>query len=185
MAFFKMIKGDNTFISIGLIALAMILAFTTILLRLGSCSAPVIEPKTDFSFVVEDISYITLKQSKAQVKLKLPSLPTFSENWQENPQVYVYWTIKARGGEEYSGKSIGALVPPYSSFIFSIQDDLEKHLKKVHTEEIFIYEYRIRLLKEVTDLIVDIRHPETDEELATFHRRYYPEQRKPESWALD
>jgi hypothetical protein len=185
MGFFKMIKNDNAYLSITLMTIALVVAIGTIFARLTSCEVPVNEPRTDFSFVVEDISFITLKQSKAQVKLKLPSLPEFSKDWDQNPQVYVYWTVRTRGGEEYSGMSIGALTPPYDSFIFSIQNDLEEQLSIVHPEELFVWEYRIRILREVTDLFVDIRHPETNEQMATFHRKYVPEQRREETWAID
>ena len=185
MSLLRMIKNDNMFLTAGLMAIGVIVAFTTIISRLGACDAPPPDPRTDYTFKVENISYITLKQSKAQVKLRLPSLPEFSDEWAENPQVYVDWHIRTRGHEEYKGRSIGVLIPPYDSFIFSIQDDLEAELAKVHPEQLFIYEYRIRILRDVTDLWVGIRHPETDEVLDEFHRRYAPDMRKEEGSALD
>lgn len=185
MSLFKMIKGDSMMLTGGIMILGIIVAFATILTRLGSCTPPEPEQRTNFTFKVEDISFITLKQSKAQVKLKLPSLPEFSDEWTDNPKVYIDWRILTRGHEKYSGRSIGLLAPPYDSFIFSIQDDLEAQLGKVHSEQLFIYEYRIRLLRDVTDLWVDIRHPETDEIIDSFHRRYAPDIRKEEGWAID
>lgn len=185
MSLFKMVKGDNMMLTGGIMIIGIIVAFATILTRLGSCSPPEPEQRTNFTFKIEDISFITLKQSKAQVKLKLPSLPEFSKEWTKNPQVYVFWRIRTRGFEEYTGRSIGVLTPPYDSFIFSIQDDLEAKLAQFHPEQLFIYEYRIRLLRDVTDLWVEVRHPETEELLDSFHRQYAPDTRKEEGWSLD
>jgi hypothetical protein len=174
MSILRMIKGDNVYITFVMVAAAGVLAFFTIMARISSCTPPAPAARYDYPFAIENVSYITLKQSKAQVLLKVPSLPTFSENWSENPYLYVDWTIQTRAGEKYSGRSLGALVPPYDSFIFSIQDDLEKLLAEVHPEEMFVYEYRLRILREVSEIWLEIKHPETDEVLDSFNRTFEP-----------
>jgi hypothetical protein len=185
MALFKLIKGDNQYLTAGLIILAIVVAFVTILVRLSPDEDAAIEPKTDNPFKIENLSYITLKQSKVQVKLKWASLPQFSESWEQEPQVIVNWRIKTRSGEEFTGRSIGVLTPPYRTFIFSIQDDLEARLQQVHSEQVFVYEYRIRLLRDVTNIWLEITHPETGKVLDTFQRTYDPERRQAEpTWAL-
>jgi len=106
------------------------------------------------------ISYIRLKRSAVQVRLKPPYLPDFSEKYTDEPQVIVNWWIK--------------------TLIFSIQDDLEKELRKIHSEQIFINEYRYRIIREITELRVELVHPETGNIEATFTQKYNPDLRTPD-----
>jgi hypothetical protein len=186
MAFMKLINKDNHFITFGLLAVGFVIVVLTLFFRVSACLAPTVsEPRHDYTFKVKALSYIKKRMTLTKVLLQLPSLPTFSENWKENPQVYVYWTIKTRGDEEFSGRSIGALTPPYDSFIFSLQDDLEAKLRTVHSEQLFVNEVRSRIIDDVIEMYVEIRHPETNELLDTFRQKYNPEERKEDTWAID
>lgn len=186
MGLFKLIKRDNQFITFGLLAFGMLVVVFTIFTRVNACLAPAVsEPRHDFTFKVKGISYIKKKLTMAKVLLHLPSLPEFSENWQQNPQVKVDWVIRTRGDEEYRGTSIGALTPPYDSFIFSLQDDLEAILRRVHSEQLFINEFRSRIVEDVTELFVEIRHPETGVLLDSFRQKYNPEERRDDTWAIE
>jgi hypothetical protein len=178
----KSLSRGNVKVSIFLLSFGVLVAFVTIVLRLSSCfEVPPVQPLYSKKANIEVISYITLKRSAALVRLNPPYLPDFSDKFTEQPQVTVNWTIETRSGESYSGKSIGVLTPPYSTFIFSIQDDLEAALKKYHTEQIFINEYRFRILRDVTKLRVVLVHPETGNIEADFTQTYDPDLRKSEA----
>ena len=177
----KPIKKDNMILSAVLLAAGLIFAVVVIFLRLSACFAvPTPEVLISKKANIDVISYITLKRSMAQVKLNPPYLPDFSEKYQEQPQVIVHWTIETRTNESYSGTSIGVLAPPYNTFIFSIQDDLEAALSKVHSEQIFINEYRYRIIREITKLHVRLVHPETGNEEAEYTQEYDPDLRSPD-----
>lgn len=177
----KMIKGDNITLSAMLLAVGLVVAIITIIMRIGSCSlVPEIEPYYSKKLEVDIISYVALKRSMAQVRAVDAYLPDFSENWSDKPRLNVNWRIKTRAGEVYRGKSIAVLNPPYRDFIFSIQDDLDRELEKTHTERIFINEYRYRIIRETTELHVEFIHPETGNVEARYTQRYDPEARKPE-----
>ncbi len=178
----KPIKKENVKVTFFLLAFGGLVAFFVIMLRLSACfEIPQVEPLYSTKANIDVISYLTLKRSAAQVRFDPPYLPDFSEEFDEKPQVIVNWTIETRAGESFSGKSIGVLAPPYNTFIFSIQDDLEAELSKSHTEQIFINEYRYRILREVTRLYVELVHPETGNIEARYTQIYNPDLRKPET----
>jgi len=178
---FKSLRRDNISVSAFLLAIGIIAVFVTAFIRLSSClEMPVPKPVYSKKAHIDVISYVRLKRSAVQVRLKPPYLPDFSEKYTDEPQVIVNWWIKTRSGESYSGRSVGVLAPPYSSFIFSIQDDLEKELRKIHSEQIFINEYRYRIIREITELRVELVHPETGNIEATFTQKYNPDLRTPD-----
>jgi hypothetical protein len=178
----KPLKKDNIRVSLFLLAFGVLLAFFTIVIRLSSClEVPPPQMRYSTKAHIDVISYITLKRSAAQVKLDPPYLPKFSEKYAEQPQVIVNWRLETRSGESYSGRSIGVLAPPYNTFIFSVQDDLETALKKYHSEQIFVNEYRYRILRDVTYLHVELVHPETGNIEARFTQKYDPDLRQPET----
>ncbi len=180
----KMIKNHDVKLTALLLGTGVLVVFVTMFVRLGGCLAVQLpEPEYGYTFRVEAISYITLKSSLAEVQLALPSLPEFSQSWTEEPQVIVRWRIRTRADETYEGRSTGVLAPPFSKFIFSIQDDLEAELGRAHSEQIFVNEYRYRIILDVTELQVIIEHAETGEVLDTFTQSYDPEQRPPETLA--
>ena len=177
----KPIKKDNITISAILLAAGIVIAVVTLFLRLSACFAvPAPEMRISKKANIEVISYITLKRSMAQVRLDPAYLPDFSDSYTDQPQVIVHWTIETRTDESYSGTSIGLLTPPYNTFIFSIQDDLEAELSQVHSEQIFINEYRYRILRELTRLQVRLVHPETGNVEAEYTQEYDPDLRSPD-----
>jgi len=179
----KMLKKDNRMITSFILAVGFILAFIVIYMRVSSMFQPHIsEPIYRKNFVnqIDAISYVELRRSMAQVRLRFPVLPDFSEEWIDRPQVIVTWRAEARSGEKLSGTTMGVLTPPYTSFIFSIQDDLEAELRKVHTEYRIINEYRWRIIREIELLAIELVHPETGEELGRFRQTYNPYERPPD-----
>lgn len=181
----KPIRKDNVKVTFFLLAFGGLLAFFVIMLRLSAFfDVPQVQSLYSKKANIDVISYITLKRSAAQVRLDPPYLPDFSNEFDEKPQVIVNWTIETRTGESYTGQSIGVLAPPYNTFIFSIQDDLEAELRKTHTEQIFINEYRYRILLEVTKLHVELVHPETGNIEASYTQTYDPELRNPETMTI-
>lgn len=185
MAFFKILKGDSRFLTMGLLFIGAILAFYTILERIEKADSKYADQRSDFSFKVDKVSFITFKQSSAKVKLKLPSKPVFSDNFQEAPYVNVNWKVYTRGDEIYSGTSKGEMKPPYDYFVFSIQDKLMKELEKVHSEPLIVTEYRMRIIYDIVKLEMEIYHPETKELLESYTETYDPESRRIKNWILE
>jgi len=151
---FKSLRRDNISVSAFLLAIGIIAVFVTAFIRLSSClEMPVPKPVYSKKAHIDVISYVRLKRSAVQVRLKPPYLPDFSEKYTDEPQVIVNWWIKTH---------------------------LEKELRKIHSEQIFINEYRYRIIREITELRVELVHPETGNIEATFTQKYNPDLRTPD-----
>jgi hypothetical protein len=185
MAFFRMIKGDSRMLTMGLLFIGAVLAFYTILDRIEKADSKYAGQRADFSFKIDKVSFITFKQSSAKARLKLPSKPEFSDDFKEAPYVDVKWKVFTRGDEIYEGNSRGTMKPPYDYFVFSIQEELQNQLKKVHTEELIITEYRMRIIYDIVKLELEIYHPETRELLESYIQTYEPETRRVKNWLME
>ena len=185
MAFFRMIKGDSRMLTMGLLFIGAVLAFYTILDRIEKADSKYDGQRTDFSFKIDKVSFVTFKQSSAKARLKLPSKPEYSDDFKEAPYVKVKWKAYTRGDEIYEGTTKGTMKPPYDYFVFSIRDHLEKELKKVHTEELIITEYRMRIIYDIVKLELEIYHPETGALLESYTQTYEPETRRIKNWVME
>lgn len=180
MAFWKMNKDDHRLVTAVLLSFGIIVAFVSIIFRLGSCfEPPVVEPIYGKTFAgnIKDISFITLKGGMAQVLLTRPVRPPFSSSWKGEQYVLVKWRARTMSEDSFAGTSKAVLSPPYDRFYFSIEDNIIEWLKQYHSEPLFISEYRNRIILHINRIDLTILHPETDQILGGIAKEYDPGER--------